>query len=244
VGVIGYGAALDLFARHSARKCRDLRAAGVRFVISTAEPPPRADTFSRLRDLFGDCAIVEEFGGVEFGQIAVRRDENPWQTFPELTILEASPTRDDPDGHRLQVTTLYRRYMPLIRYRQGDVIDGPRWLPDGRLASFDRLVGRAGDTILMPDGRSVHSVAFFHCTHQERTVLNIQMVIEDAGPRLRLVVDGHPDADFESRIRARLKQVHPDLEKAPLEYVEDLVTTVAGKRRWFVDRRTSRSPQP
>jgi phenylacetate-coenzyme A ligase PaaK-like adenylate-forming protein len=242
VGVIGYGAALDLFARHAAGmgdEVRDeLRGAGVRFVISTAEPPPRADSFDLLRGLFGGCTIVEEFGGVEFGQLGVRCDEKQWRIFPELNILEASVERDDPEGHRLLVTTLYRRYMPFVRYLQGDVIDGPQRLDQGQLGGFERLAGRAADMFLMPDGRSVHSVAFFHCTHQEPAVLNIQMVIEDAGPRLRLVVGRAPDAGLEARIRARLRQVHPALESAPLEYVQDLATNVAGKRRWFVDRRT------
>lgn len=238
VGVIGYGAALDLFARHAAGMHDELRAAGVRFVISTAEPPPRADTFGLLRELFGGCSIVEEFGGVEFGQVGVRCDEKQWRIFPELNILEASRERDDPEGHRLLVTTLYRRYMPFVRYLQGDVVDGPQRLDQGQLGGFERLSGRAADMLLMPDGRSVHSVAFFHCTHQEPAVLNIQMVIEDAGPRLQLVVGSAPDAGFEARIRARLRQVHPSLETAPLEYVQDLATNVAGKRRWFVDRRT------
>jgi hypothetical protein len=128
--------------------------------------------------------------------------------------------------------------MPFIRYLQGDVVDGPHWLKDGQLGGFERLAGRAADMVLMPDGRSVHSVAFFHCTHQEPAVLNIQMVIEDEGPRLNLVVGGRPDPGFEARIRTRLRQVHPALEAAPLEYVQDLTTNVAGKRRWFVDRRT------
>lgn len=238
IGVIGYGAALDLFARHAAGLRDELRSTGVRFVISTAEPPPRTDTFDRLRDLFGSCTIVEEFGGVEFGQIGVRCDEKQWRIFPELNILEASRERDDPEGHRLLVTTLYRRYMPFIRYLQGDVVDGPHRLEHGQLGGFEQLAGRAADMVLMPDGRSVHSVAFFHCTHQEPVVLNIQMVIEDEGPRLKLVVGGTPDPGFEARIRARLRQVHPVLEAAPLEYVQDLATNVAGKRRWFVDQRT------
>lgn len=242
-GVIGYGAALDLFARHAAGLRDELRGAGVRFVISTAEPPPRDDTFDRLRDLFGSCTIVEEFGGVEFGQIGVRCDEKQWHIFPELNILEASGERDGAEGHRLLVTTLYRRYLPFIRYLQGDVVDGPHRLEQGQLGGFERLAGRAADMLLMPDGRSVHSVAFFHCTHQEPAVLNIQMVIEDDGPHLKLVVARPPDAGFEARIRARLRQVHPALEAAPLEYVQDLATNVAGKRRWFIDRRT-RQPSP
>jgi phenylacetate-coenzyme A ligase PaaK-like adenylate-forming protein len=238
VGIIGYAAALDLFARHAAGMREDLRAAGVRFVITTAEPPPRADTFDLLRDLFGECAIIEEFGGVEFGQLGVRIDAGQWQTFPDLNILEATEPRDEPDGHSLLVTTLYRRYVPFVRYRQGDLVDGPRRLEHGQLIGFDSLAGRSADMVTMSDGRSVHSVAFFHCIHQEPAVLNIQMVIADEGSRLKLVVSGPVDPGFEPRIRHRLKQVHPLLESAPLEYVQDLATNVAGKRRWYVDQRT------
>ena len=92
--------------------------------------------------------------------------------------------------------------------------------------------------VIMPDGRSVHSVAFFHCIHQESSVLNIQMVLTDHGPRLKLVVSRQPDGQFERRIRLRLKQIHAMLETAPLEYAEDLATNAAGKRRWFLDQRT------
>lgn len=237
VGIIGYAAALDLFSRHAAGMRDSLRKAGVRFVISTAEPPPRADTFDSLRDLFGECLIIEEFGGVEFGQLGVRTNGGQWRTFPELNILEATEPRDEPDGHSLLVTTLYRRYVPFVRYRQGDLVEGPRRLDHGHLVGFDSLVGRAADMVTMPDGRSVHSVAFFHCIHQEPVVLNIQMIIADEGPRLNLVVNGPVDPGFEPRIRHRLKQVHPLLASAPLEYAQDLATNAAGKRRWYIDQR-------
>jgi hypothetical protein len=49
--------------------------------------------------------------------------------------------------------------------------------------------------------------------------------------------DGY-NAEAESRIRHRLGQISPLLGKAKIEAVEDLVTTRAGKRRWFVDLRT------
>ena len=238
VGIIGYAAALDLLGRHAGGLRDELRGAGVRFVITTAEPPPRADTPDMLRDLFGGCTIIEEFGGVEFGQLGVRFDGTEWQTFPDLNILEAIEPRDEPDGHSLIVTTLYRRYTPFVRYKQGDLVDGPRRLEHGQLIGFDRLVGRAADMVAMPDGRSVHSVAFFHCIHQEPNVLNIQMVLSDQGPRLKLVVSRSPDEGFEARIRRRLKQIHPILELAPLEYTQDLATNAAGKRRWFIDLRT------
>ena len=43
---------------------------------------------------------------------------------------------------------------------------------------------------------------------------------------------------MEARIRARLAQVHPLLGGVRFQYLEDLATNRAGKRRWFVDHRT------
>lgn len=240
VGVIGYASALDLIARHAEALRERIRAAGVRFVMTTAEPLPRPDTRARLRDLFANATLVEEFGGVEFGQVGARFDEGAWLLYPDLNILEASEAPDEPQGHGLLVTTLYRRYTPLFRYRQGDLVSGPRRLPTGQLAGFEGLAGRSADMVTMPDGRSVHSVAFFHCIHQEAGVRNIQMVLEDAGPRLKLVVDGNADDGLEARIRQRLAQVHASLAHAPIERVHDVATNAAGKRRWFADRRSQR----
>jgi phenylacetate-CoA ligase len=236
-GIIGYAAALDLFGRHAAPLAAELRRAGVRFVIATAELPPRPDTLDMLKDLFGGCHIVEEFGGVEFGQVAVRFDNGSWRTFPELNILEAADG-GDAEGESLLVTTLYPRYTPFVRYRQGDLVAEPTRLPHGALGGFGRLAGRQADMVVMPDGRSVHSVAFFHCLHQEPSILNIQMALTDAGPAIKLVVRDSADAQLECRVRVRLGQVHPALATAPLEYTADLATNAAGKRRWFVDLRT------
>jgi hypothetical protein len=46
---------------------------------------------------------------------------------------------------------------------------------------------------------------------------------------------------LEARIRGRLAQVHATLAQARFRYVEDLEPTRAGKRRWFIDRRTNTS---
>ena len=125
----------------------------------------------------------------------------------------------------------------MIRYRQGDVLGGVRRLAHGHVASFERLQGRVNDIVVLEDGTAVHSVAVFHCTHQEPAVLNIQMVLEDAGPRILLVTRVEIDAGLEGRIRHRLGQIAPLLAVVQIERVQDLVTTRAGKRRWVVDLR-------
>ncbi len=107
----------------------------------------------------------------------------------------------------------------------------------GHVASFERLQGRVNDMVVLEDGTAVHSVAVFHCTHQEPAVLNIQMVLEDEGVRILLVTREEIDGALEGRIRHRLGQISPLLAEARIERVEDLVTTRAGKRRWVVDSR-------
>jgi phenylacetate-coenzyme A ligase PaaK-like adenylate-forming protein len=207
-------------------------------VMPSAEMAPRPDTFALLRDLF-NCPIVQELGGADFGHVANKIEDQPWNVFHDLNILEAAPAVEGQPGHPMMVTTLYRRYTPLIRFLQGDAIDKLESLPHGHVLSFREFMGRVQDVLEMADGRSVHAVALFHCVHQEKNVLNIQLVVTDTALILRLVVrDSGLDAESERRVRGRLAQVHPGLAQAKLEYVSDMGTNVAGKRRWIIDQRT------
>lgn len=236
LALISYAAALDVFARHTEAYRERFRAVGLRFVLATAEAPPRADTVSRLEDLFG-CPVVEEYGGAEFGQVAFRRSGGPFEVYNDLNYLECVASTSDAEDAAV-VTTLYPRYVPLIRYRVGDALLGPARLAHGHVMRFDALVGRVNDAIRLDDGDLIHSVAVFHCIHQEDQVHAIQLVIDDAGIDLCLMAGENDRPSMERRIRDRLRQVHPLLEHARFRYVDDLQTTAAGKRRWFIDRRS------
>jgi phenylacetate-CoA ligase len=238
LGIVGYASALDLFARCT-RQFRDrFRALGVRFVLATAEPPPRPDTFPFLEDLFG-CPVIQEYGGAEFGQVAFKPGADPFEVYSDLNYVEREAPGAD-GAQSVVLTSLYDRYVPLVRYRVGDALLGSDVLPHGHVRRFDALAGRMNDVIQLEDGDSIHSVAIFHCIHQEPAVHNIQMALRDDGIDIHLV---SPDGDktvLEARLRRRFAQVHPLLAGARFSYVEDLQTNRAGKRRWFVDYRTQR----
>ena len=236
-GLIAYAAVLDLLERHTASYHGQLRQAKLRFVMSCAEPPPRADTFDRLRRVF-DCPILQEFGGVDFGHVASKTDREPFRVFPDLNILEAEPVGVGQQASAV-VTTLYRRYTPLIRYRQGDLLGGIKRQGHGHVYEFDDLIGRCNDVLELPGGVSLHSVALMHCFKEEDDVFNVQLVLTDGGPRFRLVVRGSLATQVETRIRTRLRQVHGTFADAAFDYVTDLATTRAGKRRWFSDERST-----
>ena len=233
-GLISYASALDLFARYAERYRDRFRALGLKFVLSTAEAPPRPDTIDRLEDLFS-CRVVQEYGGAEFGQIAFKRGDAPFSVYADLNYVETETA----DGEApLLVTSLYRRYLPLVRYRVGDAVRNPERLSNGHVNRFAAVAGRINDVIELTKGDFIHSVAVFHCIHQESHVHGIQMVLSDEAIEI-LLVGAPPDRPaMEDRIRRRLAQVHPQLAAARFRYVEDVHSTRAGKRRWYVDRRT------
>ena len=105
----------------------------------------------------------------------------------------------------------------------------------GVVMGFDSIKGRVNDLLRMPDGCGIHSVGLFHCIHQE-PVWSIQLVIGEEGMRLRLATREMTEA-MESRIRKRLRDLHPDLATCPVEIVDDVETNRAGKRRGIVDER-------
>ena len=238
LGIVGYASALDLLARYTAQYRERFRAIGVRFVLATAEPMPNPDTIEILEDLFG-CPVVQEYGGAEFGQVAFKSGAGPFRVYSDLNLLECENAESSSTAHSALLTALYPRYVPLVRYRIGDALLSPVRLDHGHVPAFSAVGGRMNDVIRLGDGDSVHSVSVFHCIHQEPGVHNIQMALSNDAIAIRLVADVVDKAALEGRLRARLRQVHPLLANARFEYVEDVETNRAGKRRWFVDHRDS-----
>ena len=252
-GLIGYSTILDLLVRLLPDRRSELRDLALKFVMPAAESAPKSDSFSLLAETFG-CPVIQEFGGLDFGQVAMKFADEPFEVFAEYNFLEGAGSGEqeeqrpetrgqmlEPRGEEALVTALYRRYLPLLRYQQGDLLGGCRKLAHGHVASFDRLEGRINDMVALSDGSAVHCSAVLHCIRPESTVLNIQMVLEDSGPKILLVTSKGYDTAAESRIRQRLAQISPVLEDVPVELTEDVQTSRAGKRRWFVDKRTERS---
>lgn len=236
IGFIGYASALDLFARYTSSFRDRFHALAMKFVLITTEPPPRPDTTEMLEDLFG-CPVVQEYGGGEFGQVAFKPAGRPFEVYDDLNYVEAEPAIDD-EGQPLLITSLYSRYVPLVRYRIGDAVRGARIDAHGHVSAFDAVAGRMNDVIHVAGGDAIHSLSIFHAVHNEAAIFNVQMVLGDDGIVLRLVA---PHADREAladRLRPRLARIHPALAAVRFEYVPDIDTTRAGKRRWFIDRRS------
>ena len=109
--------------------------------------------------------------------------------------------------------------------------------------AFDTIAGRINDVIELGTG-DVHSQRRgVSLRAPGETVHGIQMVLRDDGMELRAGVRSSDRAAMEARIRARLPGSSAAGDR-PFRYVEDLETNRAGKRRWYVDRRTNSASQP
>lgn len=236
-GFISYASALDLFARYTQGYKDRFRALGLKFVLATSEPPPRPDTTSLIRDLFG-CPVVQEYGGSEFGQVAFKCDDEPFDVYPDLNYVEVEPA---PEGapSPLLISSLYRRYLPLIRYRVGDAVSLPVVDEIGHTTAFASVAGRLNDVVVLQGGDAIHSLSIFHALHDETGIYNAQMVLRDDAIEIRLVAPHVDRAAAVERLRPRLARIHPVLGATQFTFVDDVGTTRAGKRRWFVDQRTT-----
>lgn len=239
LGVIGYAAALDLFARYTQAYATRFQALRLRFVLTTSEPPPRADTVAMLGRLFG-CPVVQEYGGVDFGQVAFKVADAPFGVYNDLNYVECETAEPAPDANAVLLTSLYPRYVPLIRYRNADTLLNPVRLSHGHVTRFDAVGGRLNDTFALANGDSVYSLGILHAVHQEAAVYNVQMVLADEGMDLNIVAGETDRPALEARILSRLTKVHALLAGVRIHYVDDVRATRAGKRRWIVDRRTNR----
>jgi phenylacetate-coenzyme A ligase PaaK-like adenylate-forming protein len=167
--------------------------------------------------------------------VAFKRGAAPFSVYADLNYVEAEAAGPE---EPLLVTSLYSRYLPLVRYRVGDAALNPERWSNGHVDRFGAVAGRINDVIELTHGDFIHSVAVFHCIHQEPHVHGIQMVLTDEAIEMLLVAAPDDRVAMEERIRRRLAQVHPRLATARFQYVEDVQPTRAGKRRWYVDRRT------
>jgi phenylacetate-CoA ligase len=237
-GLIGYASALDYFVRMTESFHGEFCRLGLRFVLPAGEMPPQPDSYPLLEQTFR-CPVIEEYAGVEIGQVAMRGATGPFRVYDHLNYVETLPSTSG-EGEELVLTSLTGRYVPLIRYAPGDLVSGINRLGHGHVREFARVEGRTHDTVSLPGGVVLHSMAVFHCVHQESAVVNIQMALTDSGPRLRLVTKAAFEDECEHRIRRRLSDIAPQLRDVPIDIVADVATTRAGKRRWISDERTDR----
>ncbi len=154
------------------------------------------------------CAVFNQYGSREVPNIGLQCAHGNFHVFSDLVKLESLPV----DGeHRLLVTSLTNRVMPMIRYEIGDL----GRLQDGHcscgspfpLMALD--VCRKNDLVVTPGGRKIYPSYFVHLLDGHGGIEQFQFVQTGPGSiilRLRVAreVAGNIEQALQSRIRTDL----------------------------------------
>ena len=232
--MIGYSVALDLFARANIKGGVDLGDLDMKVVVGAAEAFPTKDSESLLTGMLR-CPVAMEYGSVETGLIGHSHPDGGYRVFWKTYFLEAERSESS-SAWQVRVTSLYPRCFPLVRYEMGDEIlfaEARDDLVTG-VDSFERVLGRCNDYIVLSDGFTVHSEVFTHAVRPCEAIMSYQVVQAEGDLRIRYIAAAplsRPDLDD---IRTRLDRVHPELRHIPVERVAKLEQTIAGKTRMVI----------
>jgi phenylacetate-CoA ligase len=257
---LGYPSALTKFADELEAQRLDGRALGWKTVITTAEVLHDHQR-KRIERALG-CHVSDSYGCAEVGPVGLECAKGRLHV-PIESVAVDFLTRDE--GHtELLLTDLHNFSQPMIRYRVGDLLrvagpaddSGNRGAAPGRagasllptsacacglpLPVLPPVLGRAGDTLELPDGRRVNanlpSYIFKH--HGKADTIREYQFVQFPGGRIALRITLGPN--WQEATRAELLgQVREVLGiTAELEIVPRIERRGRGKHRDFIRAET------
>jgi phenylacetate-CoA ligase len=239
---LGYPSALTQFADEVRVQGLDGRALGWKAIFTTAEML-RPEQRERIEAAFG-CRVADGYGCAEIGVAGYEHPEGGMRVPVESVVVDYERT---PEGAwRLLLTDLHNFRMPMLRYAVGDLVEPPgdplaegAWpRPEGRcmLPVLGTLQGRAGDTLVLPDGRRLNAnqPSYIFKTHgREGRVREYQFVQFPEGRIELRIVPGPAWGDaWAPKLREEVAQVLGTTVE--VRVVERLERRGRGKHRDFV----------
>ena len=216
-----YGA---LFARYCEQN--RIRLPSLRFVLSSYEF--LGVTHRRCLERVFGVPVFNLYGSTETGHLLMEHTDGNLVPSDETAFLELLDADARGIGE-LVVTTLTNDYMPLIRYRIGDLVER-RETGDRPLY---RLHGRGADSARRRDGSRVTVRDVDDCFAGLAGVLHYELAEEELGHwRVRLTSDGQ--ACPESGVRTLIERLQAllSMDQAPrVEWTDTLMAQGSGKFR-------------
>ena len=174
--VIAYSSSLLALVRTCSSYRERCTALGVKAIICTAGPLT-ADERTEI-SLFFNAPVGMEYGSMEAGVMAYKTPMtgNRYKVFDDTHIIHSD--NGMPVGtNQILVTTLTKRYLPLIRYRIGDYMSDVRTRSDGSVSDFLEVSGRAGDVIDMGNGVRFHGYSLMVCAEENPKIVAYQLKV-------------------------------------------------------------------
>jgi phenylacetate-CoA ligase len=225
--LVGYASSLQLLARRALERGGGPR---LRAVQSSAE---MLDAAARreIEQAFS-CRVLDRYGCREAGTVAHECEAGEgWHINAESVVVET-----ESDGSLL-VTTLMNYSMPLIRYRNEDLVSlGEGACSCGRgLPLLTKVIGRRSDIIQSPSGRAIHGEFFTHLFYDAPGVRAFQVVQTSLTELVvRVVAEEGFDGEQRERIRRAIHERGDPGFKITWERVPRIPPGPSGKRRFTI----------
>jgi phenylacetate-CoA ligase len=180
-----------------------------------------------LERVFG-VPVFNLYGSTETGHLLMENERGKMKPGYDTAFLEIAGT--DPDGvGELVVTTLTNDYMPLLRYRIGD-------LAQRRVLPYETnfvIHGRARDALRAVNGRCVTTWQVDQCFAGLSGILHYELrQNKNGGCVLRFVPDGAGPAEAElRRVTSQLESLLCSRAKIATEVMRVLLPEPSGKFR-------------
>ena len=197
-----------------------------------------------IEDAFA-CKVTDLYGCEEVGLIACECERHQGMHIDmENNLVEIV----DPHGNNVKpgengavvVTSLLNRYMPLVRYRMGDIASfQDRACACGRtLALMDNVAGRVADFLVRKDGSVVAGVSLVERTLTKYPgIAQMQIVQEDIDTIiLRIAKDANYTEETERAVVAEFKHSVGEHNDVRIEFVEAIPQEKSGKFRFAVSK--------
>ena len=180
-----------------------------------------------LERVFG-VPVFNLYGSTETGHLLMENEAGEMKPSYDTAFLEIV----DADAHGigdLVVTTLTNDYMPLLRYRIGDLAER-HVLPYGNRYTVH---GRARDTLTAGDGRRVTTWQVDQCFNEARDIAHYELRQDETGVCvLRFVPDGgEPTEENLRAVASKLEALLKVSTAIKTEAMPVLVPAASGKFR-------------
>jgi phenylacetate-CoA ligase len=236
--LVGYVSSVHLLADHINRHGLEglVHPRAVLVSSETLFPWMRAD----IERAFG-CKVHDGYGLGELAALITECSHGGLHISPEYGVIEAVEI----DGEkRLIATGLFNQAMPLLRYDTGDVIElappGQRCECGRKLPLVNKLLGRADDYVVTPDGRAVGPAPLSLAFQSVSGIRESQIRQEDLNSVVvSLVIGPEYGSEQQQQLDRELRDRLGNELIINYDCVESIPRTSWGKRR-LVDSRVGR----
>jgi len=235
--IIAYSASLLALVRTCSSYMERCSALGIKAIICTAGPLT-GDERNEI-SLFFNAPVGMEYGSMEAGVMAYKTPMmgNRYKVFDDTHIIH-SDNGMQVGTNQILVTTLTKRYLPLIRYRIGDYMSDVRTRSDGSVSDFLEVSGRVGDMIDLGNGVRFHGYSLMVCAEENPRIAAYQLRVNKSIGVVTFVaqtISPLTEAEKE-KIRNHAADVASiDASKIIVEEAVELVKAPSGKIRLVVE---------